>query len=148
MSSRLCALRCVMTKASITRALARRSLERHRSNCISPLNRGQTLADFGRGLTALFARLFRLLAVEAERLEHRPVADREQDRVLGAGVGMGVLRPRGQRDDVALLPVEGLAVDHGAALALHDVEHRAAGDAAGLELLALSQHLHAAGHRW
>src|SRR5258706_11171126 len=138
MSSRLCALRCVMTKASITSALARRSLERHRSNCVN---------NYGR-CTELFAYLFRLLAVEAERLEHRPVADREQDRVLGAGVGMGVLRPRGQRDDVALLPVEGLAVDHGAALALHDVEHRAAGDAAGLELLALAQHLHAAGHRW
>src|SRR5205823_11216386 len=84
-------------------------------------------------------------AVEAERLDHRPVADREQDRVLASGVGMRVLRPRGQRDDVAFAPVEGLALDHAAALALHHVEHRAAGDAPGFTLLALADHLDAAG---
>src|SRR6266850_6872744 len=125
----LCSLRCVMTKASITSALARRSRPRHSWKSVPSTE------------------LFSLLAVEAEGLEHRAVADREQDRVLAAGVRVGVLRPGGQRDDVALLPVEGLAFDHAAPLALHDMEHRAAGDAARLQLLALADQLHAARHR-
>src|SRR5581483_9289433 len=94
----------------------------------------------------LIKRSAELLAVETERLQDRPVADREQDRILGAGIGVVVLRPRGQRDDVVLLPVERGAVDHAAALALLDEEHRAAGDALGLQLLALADHLYPAGH--
>jgi hypothetical protein len=35
----------------------------------------------------------RFLAVEAKRLDHRPVADREQDRVLGTGVFVRMLSP-------------------------------------------------------
>src|SRR5690349_22869835 len=124
----LCATRCVTTKASITSALVRRSLPRQSWKPV------------------LSTELFSLLAIEAERLEHRAIADREEDRVLRSGVRVGVLGPGRQRDDVALLPVEGLALDHAASLALHDVKHRAAGDAPGLELLALAQHLHAAGH--
>src|SRR6185369_7934316 len=123
----LWALRCVMTKASITRALDSLSRPRQRSK-----------PD---------VRLLGLLAVEAERLEHRAVADREEDCILRAGVRVRVACPGGQRDDVALLPVEGLAFDHAAAFALHDVEHRAARNAAGFQLLAPADHLHAAGHR-
>src|SRR5262245_51331691 len=79
----------------------------------------------------------RFLAVEAERLDHGAVADRKEDRILAAGVLVRVLCPARQRDDVALRPVERLAVDDGPALAAHDMEHRAAGDAAGFQLLAL-----------
>src|SRR4030095_11808163 len=89
--------------------------------------------------------LSRFLAVEAERLDHRPVADREEVRSLAAGVLVGVLRPARQRDDVALRPVEGLAVNDAAPLAAHYVEHGASRDAARLQLLALAQKLDAAG---
>src|SRR5260221_4012876 len=128
MSSVLCALRWVMTNASITRALARRSRPRQSWKSV------------------LSTELLSLLAVEAERLEHRSVADREEDRVLRAGIRVCVLRPGRQRYDVALLPIEGLAFDHAASLALHDMEHRAAGHATRLQLLALAHELHAARH--
>src|SRR5436190_561682 len=117
-----------MTNASITRALARRSRPRQSWKSV------------------LSTELFSLLAVEAERLEHRSVADREEDRVLCAAVRVRVLRPGRQRDDVALLPIEGLAFDHAAPLALDDMEYRAAGHATRLQLLALAHELHAARH--
>src|SRR5690606_22521949 len=79
--------------------------------------------------------LRQLFAVEREGFEHRAVADREEDRVLAAGVLVRMLRPRGKRDDVALLPVERLAVDDSASLAAHHVEDRAAAHAACLQLL-------------
>src|ERR1043165_2135669 len=69
----------------------------------------------------------RFLAIETERLDHGTIADREEDRVLAAGVLMRVLRPARQRDDVALRPVEALAVDDARAFPAHHVEHRAAG---------------------
>src|SRR5437667_12517186 len=70
----------------------------------------------------------RFLAVEAERLDHRPVVDREEDRVLFSGIGVLVQRPRRQREDVAPAPVVRPAVDDRAALSLRDAEHGAAGD--------------------
>src|SRR5262245_63229854 len=96
--------------------------------------------------TRLTLQLALLFAVEAERLDHRTVADREEDRVLAAAILVRVLRPARQRDDVAFRPVEGLAVDDGPALAAHDMEHRASRDAPGLQLLALAQELDAAGN--
>src|ERR1044071_9081981 len=89
----------------------------------------------------------RFLAIETERLDHGTIADREEDRVLAAGVLMRVLRPARQRDDVALRTVEALAVDDARAFPAHHVEHRAAGDAAGFQLLALAHKLDAAGDR-
>src|SRR3979490_1979275 len=47
----------------------------------------------------------RFFAVEAERLDHRPVVDREEDRILFSDIGALVQRPRRKRQDVAPPPV-------------------------------------------
>src|SRR6267143_6083144 len=86
----------------------------------------------------------RFLAVEAERLDHRPVVDRKEDGVFLSGVGVLVQRPRRKRQDVALAPVVGLAVDDGAALSLRDAEHGAAGDPPSPQPLAGTDELYPA----
>src|SRR6267378_4113925 len=64
----------------------------------------------------------RFLAVEAERLDHRTVVDRKENRILVSGIGVLVQRPRGQREDVALAPVVRLAFDDGTAPSLRDAK--------------------------
>src|SRR2546428_2485457 len=86
----------------------------------------------------------RFLAVEAERLDHRPVVDRKEDRILVSGIGVLVQRPRGQREDVALAPVVRLAFDDGTAPSLRDAKDGAAGDAARLQPLIRTDQLHPA----
>src|SRR5207249_5252989 len=86
----------------------------------------------------------RFLAVEAERLDHRTVVNREEDRIFLSGIGVLVQRPRGQREDVALAPVVRLAVDDRAALSLRDAEHGAAGDPPRAQPLAGTDELHPA----
>src|SRR5262245_37710760 len=72
-----------------------------------------------------------LLAIEAEGLQDRGVLHREEDRFP---VGARVLVPRPRRDDeeVALAPVEALAVDHARAVSLEDQVHGAPGVPVGL----------------
>src|SRR3989441_984178 len=89
----------------------------------------------------------RFFSVEAERLDHRLVVDRKEDRILFSGIGVLVQRPRRKREDVALAPVVGLTVDDAAALSLRDAEDGAAGDPPGPQPLSDTDELHAAADR-
>ena len=90
----------------------------------------------------------RLFTVQAQRVEDRPVLDREQDRrVAGRHVGVLVQGPRGEHDDVTAAPREAAAVDDRLPGAANDVVHRAAGVPVRLRPLAGAEHLDPAGHR-
>src|SRR5262249_53621348 len=72
-----------------------------------------------------------LLTIEAERLQDRRVLHREEDR-LPFGARVLVPRPRRDDEEVALPPVEALAVDHARAVPLEHQIHGAPGVAVGL----------------
>src|SRR5436305_9109976 len=79
-------------------------------------DRRRELAD---GLLVLLRQ--RLLAIQAERLDRRSIAGREQDRVLGRTGGMLGPAPGRHTERVAALPVEALAVEHARAAAFDHV---------------------------
>src|SRR3972149_1430897 len=77
-------------------------------------------------------RLIGLLAVEAERLEHRRVLDREENGLaLGGGVGVLVPRPRWDGEHIPRPPAEALAAEHAEPAPLEDHVHRARHEAMG-----------------
>src|SRR5690606_23882872 len=67
---------------------------------------------------------FAALVIEAERAQRGIVGEREENRGLVRRVEMFVYSPARQRERVALLPVDALAVDDGGAAAAHDVIDR------------------------
>ena len=83
------------------------------------------------------------LAIEAERPHHRQIVEVEQAGVLGGrGIAVLVEGPGRHAEDVALFPIEALAVDDGIAFTLGHLVNGAAGVAVGARLLARAQHLH------
>src|SRR6266540_5029441 len=91
--------------------------------------------------------LGRLHPVEAERLEERHVLEREQDRRLGAGVRVLVHGARRDREEIALAPVVGDAVDDRAPAPAHHVVDGARRLAVGTRANAGAQHLQIAPQR-
>src|SRR5262249_58403177 len=73
----------------------------------------------------------RLHAIEAQQLEHRHVLRSEEDGRLAPGVRVRVPGTRGDHEEVARLPREGLVVDGRRAAPLHHAIDRAAGLAMG-----------------
>src|SRR6266511_3392419 len=67
-----------------------------------------------------------LRLIDAERLHRRPVAELEQDRVLAERVLVPMFVPRRNHEEVALRPLEPLAINNRDALSAKDViRHRA-----------------------
>src|SRR4030095_10323142 len=97
-------------------------------------------------MAAIFAE--GLFVVEAQRLEHRRILDREEHGILAwRGVSMLMQRPRRQSDDVSFAPDEALPVDNRRAFPSNDVVDGAAGMAVRLRTFARAQHLRPTGHR-
>src|SRR5712664_3729981 len=89
-----------------------------------------------------------LLPVETQRLEHRSILDREEDRRVSRGkIGVLVQGPGRERDDVSPIPREARAVDDRLSAPLDDVVDGAAGVAVRLESRAGTEHLDPAPHR-
>src|SRR6186713_1668721 len=87
------------------------------TSCVAPLNAGLMTSVVG---------IF-LLAIQAERADHREVIEIEQTGILRSGpVRMLVPGPRGHAEDVALLPVEPLPVHDREALTLGHLIDRTA----------------------
>src|SRR5579884_31975 len=89
--------------------------------------------------------LLRLLPVEAERLHHRRVAEAEQQSRPVAGVDVLVEGPRGDGEDVLVLPVQPAVAGDGVAAALDDVVVGTAHVAVGAGALPGLEHLDEAG---
>src|SRR4030095_8096856 len=67
-----------------------------------------------------------LFVVEAQRLEHRRILDRDARGILaGRGVSLLMQRPRRQGDDVSFPPDEARPVDNLCAFSFDDVVDRA-----------------------
>src|SRR3990172_7895836 len=93
-------------------------------------------------------RLIGLLAVEAERLEHRRVLDREENGLaLGGGVGVLVPRPRWDGEHIPRPPAEALAAEHAEPAPLEDHVHRARNVAMGAGVDARPEALDPTGER-
>src|SRR5437660_9741836 len=88
-----------------------------------------------------------LHAVEWKELEQRHVLRSEQDGRLGTQVGVGVSRPRGNHEEVAGLPLEGLIVDGRRSPPAHHAVHGAARLTMGARANARAQELQVARNR-
>ena len=90
----------------------------------------------------------RFLVIEAERIQHRQILNREQHGIrIRRRVRVLVQRPGRQGDNIALAPFELLPVDDRRACAVDYIVDGAAGMAVRLGALAGPQQLNHAGHR-